>query len=60
MTNRELAERAGGVDDSAVAQAVRRLTRRIQENAGLDRAFQDSAEGDRATRSDPHRALQMS
>jgi hypothetical protein len=39
MTNRELAERAGGIDDSAVAQAVRRLTRRIPENAGLDRAF---------------------
>ena len=39
MTHRELAERGGEIDYSAVAQAVRRLTRRIQENAGLDRAF---------------------
>ncbi len=39
MTNRELAERAGGIDDSAVAQAVRRLARRIQENAGLARVL---------------------
>ena len=39
MSNRELAERGGGIDYSAVAQAVRPLTRRIQENAGLDRAF---------------------
>jgi REP element-mobilizing transposase RayT len=39
MTNRELAERAGGIDDSAVAQAVRRLTRRIQENASLTRTW---------------------
>lgn len=39
MTNRELAERAGGIDDSAVAQAVRRLKRRIAENAALERAF---------------------
>ena len=39
MTNRELAERAGGIDDSAVAHAVRRLTKRIAENAGLERAF---------------------
>lgn len=39
MTNRELGERVGGIDDSAVTQAVRRLTRRIQENASLDRVF---------------------
>jgi hypothetical protein len=35
MTNRELAERVGGIDDSAVAQAVRRLARRIQEDRHL-------------------------
>jgi hypothetical protein len=35
MTNRELAERAGGIDDSAVAQAVRRLAKRIQADARL-------------------------
>jgi putative transposase len=37
ISNRELAERAGGIDDSAVAQAVRRLTKRIQEDARLAR-----------------------
>ena len=35
----ERGKRGGEIDYSAVAQAVRRLTRRIQENAGLDRAF---------------------
>ena len=39
MTNGELAERVGPVDDSAVAHAVRRLERRIQDDARLDRAF---------------------
>jgi hypothetical protein len=34
-----LAARAGGIDDSAVARAVRRLTTRIQENAGLARVL---------------------
>jgi chromosomal replication initiation ATPase DnaA len=35
MTKTELAARAGGIDDSAVAHAVRRLTTRIQESARL-------------------------
>jgi putative transposase len=37
ISNRELAERAGEIDDSAVAHAVRRLTKRIQEDARLAR-----------------------
>jgi hypothetical protein len=37
MTNRELAQRAGGIDDSAVAQAVRRLAKRIEKDARLGR-----------------------
>ena len=40
MTNRELAEQIGRVDDSAVAQAVRRLEKRTQEDCGLARAFE--------------------
>ena len=39
ITNRQLAERTGGIDDSAVAQAVRRLSKRIQEDASLGRLF---------------------
>ena len=37
MTNRELAERVGRIDDSAVAQAVRRLATRIEQDAALGR-----------------------
>ncbi len=39
MTKRELAEHIGTVDDSAVAQAVRRLEKRIQKDSRLVRAF---------------------
>jgi hypothetical protein len=39
MTNRQLAERSSGIDDSAVAQAVRRLSKRIREDASLGRLF---------------------
>jgi hypothetical protein len=37
MTNRELAEHIGRVDDAAVAQAGWRLEKRIQEGRGLAR-----------------------
>ena len=40
ITNRELAEHIGKVDDSAVAQAVRRLEKRIRDDARLVRAFE--------------------
>jgi hypothetical protein len=40
MTNRELAEQIGGVDDSVVAQAVRRLEKRIQKDSRLLNAFE--------------------
>ena len=40
ITNRELAEHIGKVDDSAVAQAVRRLQKRIRDDARLVRAFE--------------------
>ena len=40
MTNRELAEHIGRVDDSAVTQAVRRLEKRIQSDPRLFRAFE--------------------
>jgi len=39
MTNRELTERVGEVDDSP-AHAVRRLEKRIQDDPRLDRAFE--------------------
>jgi len=37
---RELAEQIGGVDDSVVAQAVRRLEERIQKDSRLLNAFE--------------------
>ena len=40
ITNRELEEHIGKVDDSAVAQAVRRLEKRIRDDARLVRAFE--------------------
>ena len=40
ITNRELAEHIGKVDDSAVAQAVRRLEKRIRDDARLVRALE--------------------
>ena len=40
ITNRELAEHIGKVDDSAVAQAVRRLEKRAKEDRGLARALE--------------------
>ena len=40
MTNRELAEHIGRLDDSTVAQAVRRLERRIRQDPRLARAFE--------------------
>jgi hypothetical protein len=40
-----LAQRIGGIDDSAVAQAVRRLANRIQVDASLARASKASKRG---------------
>jgi putative transposase len=40
LTNRELAEHIGRVDDSAVSTAVRRLGERIQKNSRLGRVFE--------------------
>ncbi len=40
ITNRELADHIGKPDDSAVAQAVRRLEKRIQDDPRLVRAFE--------------------
>ena len=40
MSNRELAEHIGRVDDSAVAQAIRRLEKRIQNDPRLFRAIE--------------------
>jgi chromosomal replication initiation ATPase DnaA len=39
MTNRELAEHIGRVDDSAVSAAVRRLEQRIQKDSRLSKTF---------------------
>ena len=39
MTNGQLAERSSRIHDSAVAQAVRRLSKRICEDASLGRLF---------------------